>query len=229
MNKRSWLRKRRRRKNCRPRQRPNSSSLRILIWVHQEVCQSLQWWCPWISVQLAQPKREQMANLCKLSNRWWWTPLSSTNRWLSISRCTSNTTHCSPNSWHFSNSLPKTDRELPQQLVFLSLLVALRTSVHSQWCLRWLLHKCKYQVWWIQMLRQVTNLLLNSSSSCPEWSQLCLLSILNRPANQDSMHPKPRMSKSDHAPQRWLIKLKKLILRFKLIIKIKNHQQIMPR
>jgi hypothetical protein len=42
MNKRSWLRKRRRRKNCRPRQRPNSSSLRILIWVHQEVCQSLQ-------------------------------------------------------------------------------------------------------------------------------------------------------------------------------------------
>jgi membrane-anchored glycerophosphoryl diester phosphodiesterase (GDPDase) len=61
------------------------------------------------------------------------------------------------------------------------------------------------------MLRQVTNLLLNSSSSCPEWFQLCLLSILNRPAKQDSMHLKPRMSKSDHA-QRWLIKLMKLIL-----------------
>lgn len=43
MNKRSWPRKRRRRKSCRPRQlRPNSSSLRIRILDHQEACQLLQ-------------------------------------------------------------------------------------------------------------------------------------------------------------------------------------------
>lgn len=226
MNKRKKLRKRRRRKRFRPRQlRPNSNLLRILIWDHQEECQLLQWWCPWTLVQLAQLKRVQMVNQCKLSNKWWWTRLSSTNRWLSISRCTSNTTHCSPNSWHFSNSLPKTDKELPQQLVFLSL----QWAVHSQWCLTWLLHICKCQEWWIQMLRQVINLLLSSNSSCPEWFQLCLLSIHNRPARtfQDSMHLKPKMSKSDpNSAQRWLIKLMKLILRLvttlkKLIIRLK--------